>query len=292
SKPRAEGALPPVAMYIAVSQNYFEAVGTPIIQGRPITRADHELNRPVVVVSESFVKSFLADRAIGEHISFGTDSTAWIEIVGVARDVRTFGLREDIRPVAYLPMNIVLSGVRIDLMHLIIRTPGDPADLAPAVRAVVKRIEPTAPILAARTMNDVLAESIADTSFTTTILTIAGLVALALGAIGLYGVIGYVVSQRTQEIGVRIALGAVPTQVRAMVLRQGLALAAIGVSIGLVAAVALTRLLEQLLFGVSSRDLATFLVVPLVMLAVSSLAAYVPARRAAAVSPLQALRME
>jgi ABC-type antimicrobial peptide transport system permease subunit len=215
-----------------------------------------------------------------------------MEIVGLVGDVRTFGLREEIRPMAYLPMTTRLTSTEIGLMHLVVRTAGDPSALAPAIRAAVKRIEPNTPLMTARTMQDVLSASMAETSFTTVILMVAALVALLLGAIGLYGVINYVVSQRTQEIGVRIALGAIPAQVRTLVLRQGLTLAAVGILIGLAGAVALTRLLGTLLYEVKSRDPITFVLVAAVMLGVSSFAAYVPARRASAVSPLQALRAD
>ena len=167
-----------------------------------------------------------------------------------------------------------------------------PTALAPLVRAVVQRVAPEIPLTAARTMHSITADALAETSFTMTILSVAALVALVLGAVGLYGVIGYVVSQRTREIGVRIALGAVPASVRGMVLRQGLTLAAAGTALGLAGAVLLSRLLDAVLFGIDSRDPATFAVVPAVLLLVSALAAYVPARRASAVSPLEALRAE
>jgi putative ABC transport system permease protein len=291
SKPRAEGTLPPVAMYSVVSDGFFQTMGIPIHQGRGIERADHENKRSVAVVNESFARSFLDGKAMGEFISFGDDSV-WIEIVGVVGDVRTFGLREEIRPTAYLPMTTHIETARIGLMYLVARTDSDPIALVPSARAVVRRVAPATPVTTARTMNDVLRESVADTSFTTTILLIAALVALALGAIGLYGVIGYVVSQRTQEIGVRIALGAIPSQVRTMVLRQGLVLAGVGVALGLGAAVALTRVLQSLLFEVDSRDPLTFALVPAVMLTVSGIAAYLPARRASSVSPLEAIRAE
>jgi predicted permease len=278
-------------MYASVAEHYFETIGAPLLKGRAIERADHELKRSVAVVSERFERDFLDGNAIGKEIFFGNDST-WMEIVGVVGDVRTFGLREEIQPMAYLPMTTKLSSTEIGLMYLVVRTTGDPSALIPAVRAAVNRIEPNTPLLAARTMNEVLNASMAETSFTTVILIVAALVALLLGAIGLYGVINYVVSQRTQEIGVRIALGAIPGQVRALVLRQGLTLAAIGIVIGLAGAVALTRLLGTLLYEVNSRDPITFALVALVMLGVSSFAAYVPARRASAVSPLQALRSD
>jgi predicted permease len=291
SRPRDETQLPPVSMYAVVTEDYFPAIGTPILRGRGIERGDHEHNRAVVVVSHTFERELMGGKALGERIAFGTDST-WLEIVGVVGDVRTFGLREDIRPMAYLPMTTSNNSARIGLMNLVVRSHGDPVSLVAAARSKVQRIDPNTPITSVRTLNDVRNESIADTSFTTTILLIAAIVALLLGAIGLYGVIGYVVSQRTQEMGVRIALGAIPAQVRAMVLRQGVVLAGIGVAIGLGAAVALTRLMQAILYETDTRDPLTFAIVPAVMLAVSVVAAYVPARRASSVSPLQAIRSE
>ncbi len=291
SKPRHEDALPPVAMFAAISDGYLSSIGTTVLQGRALDRSDVEQKRPVIVIDQALAHRFLDGRALGERLRFGSDST-WHEVVGVVADVRMFGLREEVRPMAYFPMSTMMQTVRIDLMNLIIRTSGDPLTLVETVRAAIKRVEPTIPITTARTMQQVVNESLADTSFTMTILLIAALVALLLGAIGLYGVINYVVTQRTQEIGVRIALGAIPTQVRAMVLRQGLTLGGVGVALGVVGAVGMTRVLETLLFEVDSQDPLTFAVVPAVMLSVSALAVYLPARRASSVSPLQALRGE
>lgn len=291
SRPRAEGELPSVAYYSAISPGYFEAIGTPLLQGRPMERADIEERRPVVWVSETFARDFLGGEAIGERVRFDTVSD-WLEIVGVVRDVRTFGLREPIRPMVYVPMTEPIGTMQVSAMTLVLRTSGDPAGLAPAARAAVQRADPTIPITTARTMPAVVRESMADTAFTTTVLMIAAIVALLLGAIGLYGVIGYVVTQRTQEIGVRIAIGARPEQVRTMVLREGLVLAFIGIAIGTIAAAALTRGLESALYEVSRLDPLTFVVVPVVLLLTSAIAAYVPARRAAGIAPLEALRTE
>lgn len=291
SRPRADDALPPVSMYSATSPGYFEAIGTPVVRGRTMERADVDRTRDVVWVSETFARDFLDDNALGERVRFNSEDD-WLEVVGVVRDVYTFGVREDMRPMAYLPMNQPVGTMQVASMTLVVHTTGDPAGLAPSVRAAVQRIEPNVPIMTARTMNAVVDASMADTAFTTTILMVAAIVALLLGAIGLYGVIGYVVSQRTQEIGVRIALGARPAEVSAMVLRQGIGLAGAGVLLGLVGAFALTRVLESLLYEVDRLDPLTFMVVPVVLLGVSALAAWIPARRAAGVSPLQALRTE
>ncbi|HLU25898.1 MAG TPA: ABC transporter permease [Longimicrobiales bacterium] len=289
SRPRADGELPPVTMLAVVAGDYFQAMGMRLIEGRTVERGDAEHGRHVLWVNETFARTFLDGKALGERIQFSTDSV-WYEIVGVVNDVRTFGLREEIRPMAYLPTSTQLYNASLEVMHLVVRTPGDPLALAPALRRVVERIEPNTPILTGRTMSAIVSESMADTSFTMVILLIAASVALLLGAIGLYGVIGYVVSQRTHEMGLRMALGAMPGQLRGMILRQGLALAGAGVAIGLVAAVLLSRLMESLLFGVSSRDPLTFVAVPIILLIVATVAAYIPARRASGVDPAVALR--
>jgi predicted permease len=291
SRPRAEGTLPPVGMFAAVSENYLKAIGTRLVQGRGFERADLELNRPVVLVDESFARNFLNGRALGERIRFGSDST-WLEIVGIVGDVRMFGLREPHRPMAYLPMTTSLRSTSTAYMTIIIRTSADPASLGAPARAAIKRVAPNTPITTTRTMQDVAGEAMADTSFTMTVLLIAAIVALLLGAIGLYGVISFVVTQRTSEIGVRIALGAIPNQVRAMVLRQGLVLGSFGITIGLGAAATMTRVLETLLFEIDARDPLTFALVPAVMLTISTLAVYLPARRASALSPLLALHSD
>lgn len=291
SRPSANDDLPPVAMFSAVTPQLFEALGTDLVAGRMIERADVDEQRAVVWVSESFVRDFMDGSALGERIRFGED-TDWLEIVGIVRDVHTFGVREEPRPMAYLPLNRPLGTMQIGTMTLVLRSERDPLALAAPARAALQRAEPNVPLMTARTMRAVVDESMAETAFTTTVLTIAALMALLLGAIGLYGVIGYVVAQRTQEIGVRIALGAQPRQVQRMVLRQGLVLAILGVVLGLAGAIALTRALESLLYEVDRLDPVTFGVVPAILLAASALAAYLPARRASRLSPLEALRAD
>jgi ABC-type antimicrobial peptide transport system permease subunit len=234
----------------------------------------------------------LNDKAIGEQVFFGGRDTVWMTIVGVVKDIRTFGLREDVKPMAYFPLSTKVPSVQVSDVILSVKTNGDPAALTSSVRAAVHSVAPTSPVTNARTMDEVVATSTAQTSLTMTVLGLAAGVALLLGAIGLYGVIGYVVTQRTREIGVRIALGAMPAKVGTMVLRQGMVLAIAGVVAGLIGAAALSRLMESILFQVPSRDPLTFAVVPVVLLGVSAVAAYLPARRAAGVSPMEALRNE
>jgi len=291
-RPRPEGALPPVAMYIVAGPGYFETMGIRLVDGRLPEERDHEgAIPPYVWVSRNFARDFTDGRAIGERVRFGNDTT-WLEIAGVVEDVRHFGLDEEPQPMAYLTLNTDAVNIDLSVGHLVVRTTGDPMALAPSVAAAVRRIAPDVPVTAARTMEQIVSRSMAETSFTMIVLIVAGTVSLLLGVIGLYGVIGYVVTQRTREIGVRIALGAAPASVRGMVLRQGLALSLIGVGIGLAGALVLSRLLESLLFGVSSRDPLTLAAVTALLLTASSIAVYLPARRASAVSPMTALRTE
>jgi putative ABC transport system permease protein len=291
SRPRADDAIPPVAMYNAVTAGYFETLMMPLVAGRTPVRADAEQGRPVAWVNETFARRFLDNHAVGERIQIGEDKT-WLEIVGVVGDVRTFGLREDIRPMVYLPLNTSVPAVKLDVVHIVARTRGEPASLVSALRAAVTRVNPSVPLTAARTMDEIVASSLARLSFTLTLLVIAAAVALVLGVVGLYGVISYIVTRRTSEIGVRLALGAQPGDVRAMILRQGLSVALVGVAVGLIAASALANLLASLLFEISARDPVTFGAVALVVTSVSALASYVPARRAAGIDPARALREE
>jgi putative ABC transport system permease protein len=287
---RPESELAPMAFYAMASARYFEAMGTRLLRGRALERSDHEQRRNVVVISETFARAMGGD-PIGREIMFGGDST-WLQVVGIVQDVRIFTLREETRPMGYVPLANTLEHADMATLNLIVRTNGDPLDLVEPVRAAIRRIDPVGPIISARTMQHVVAGSMAETSFTMTILLIAAVVALLLGAIGLYGVVSYVVSQRTAEIGLRIALGALPARVQTLVLRQAFMLAALGISAGLAGAFALSRFLQAILFQVNSRDPFTFTLVAVVMFVVSGVAAYLPARRAARVSPLEALRTE
>ncbi|MGH7575063.1 MAG: ABC transporter permease [Longimicrobiales bacterium] len=291
SRPRADDAVEPVVMYSAATPGFLEALGIPLARGRTIERRDHEAQAHVVWVNETFARRFLGDDPLAERIRISEDST-WLQVAGVVGDVRTFGLDEDVRPMAYLPMTTTVNGVDLSQMVLAIHATGDPSALAPAVRGAIERIAPEVPLTTTRTMESIVERSLAERSFTMTVLAIAALIALVLGAVGLYGVISYVASQRTREIGLRIALGALPSQVRARFVRQGLGVVAAGLGIGLAAALALTRLLDALLFEVSATDPLTFIGAVIVLTAVSLLATYLPARRASSIDPQEALRVE
>jgi hypothetical protein len=282
--------LPPVAYYAVVTQGYFETMRIPLREGRAPLWSDATGPR-VVWVNETFAKRFLGGRAIGERLRFSSDSS-WSEVVGVVGDERHSGLREDIQPMAFHASGVDVGGSDNTRGDLVLRTTGDVTALAPALRGLVERANASVPIVSIRTMNEIIADSMAQTAFTMTLLTIAALVALSLGVVGLYGVISYVVAQRTNEIGVRIALGARPAQIRGMVVRQGLFVALGGIAVGLAAAVGLTGLMESLLFEVSARDPWIFAISAAALALVSVVASDLPARRAAAVEPLDALRSE
>ena len=246
----------------------------------------------MVWVNDAFARAFLDDRALGERVALEEDG-GWMEIVGVVGDVRHFGLDEPVRPMLYTPMTgPAASRSTLASMAVVARTSGNPAALAPAVRAVVTELDPNVPVTRARTLASVVGESMVTTAFTLALLGVAAGIALLLGAVGIYGVIAYVVSQRTREFGVRMALGARAGDVRAMVVRQGLAVSAVGIGVGIVGAVLATGFLESLLFGVPTRDPLTFAAVVLLLGGVATLASYLPARRATRVDPVRALRME
>ena len=299
SKPRAEDALPPVAMFRAVGPSYFASLGIPVLDGRDVERRDWEEARPVVWVNKEFETTYLDGDAIGEHIKWSGadgDEDGWAEVVGVVGDVREFGLKdEDLRPNAYLPLRVTeAANIEIESAFLTIKAASgvEPTSLLAGARAAVRELDAQVPITATRTMEEIVAEAMESTSITMTILGVATAMALFLGAIGLAGVISYVVGQRTREIGVRVALGARSTDVSGMVMRQSMVVTGAGAVLGLVGALGLTRLMEAVLFEVSATDPATFVIAPVVLVSVSLLATWLPARRAARVNPMEALRAE
>jgi predicted permease len=305
SQPRLDDELPPVALYRAIGPGYFASLGIPIVEGRDIERADWEESRRVMWINQDFANTFFDGNAIGQRIGWGLETdeddqpvadAAWAEIVGIVGDVREFGLAdEDLRPNAYAPfLSESVSSLEIQTAYLTIKAADgqDPAELTAGVREAVRDLAPGVPITATRTMDEIVSEAMESTSVTMIVLAVATAMALFLGAIGLAGVISYVVGQRTREIGVRVALGAQTGDVSRMILRQSMLVTAGGTLLGLFGAFALTRLMEALLFEVSTTDPVTFITAPVVLVAVSFLATWFPVRRAARVDPMEALRSE
>jgi predicted permease len=287
SRPRPENQVAPITMFNAVTAGYFETLGVPLLEGRAPDRADADNARPVAWVNHAFARQFLGGRAIGESIQL---QDTWLEIVGVVGDLRTMGLREPVRPMAYVPPSNAAAG--LDVLYAVIRTSSAPASLTAALRTAVDRVNASVPLTTVQTMTEIVAASVVQVSFTLTLLAIAAGIALALGVVGLYGAISYIVTDRTAEIGIRVALGATPGAVRAMVLRQGLGVALAGVAVGLWVAAFTSNLMGSLLFEISPRDPMTFATVACVLVAVSALATLLPARRAAGIDPLNALRSQ
>jgi predicted permease len=276
--------------YRVCTPDYFETMGIPVLKGRAFTNQDKAGAPPVAIVNETLAKKHWPNGdAIGKRIRFygPLDRNPWIEIVGIAQDVR-HDLNTPITPDFYLPH----AQDPWNAMIVVARTRVDPASMSAAIRQQVWAIDKDQPVFDIKTMEEVRSISIALYSFSSVMLAIFAGVALLLAAVGIYGVMAFAVTQRTQEIGIRIALGAQTPDVLKLVLRNGMGLALIGVGIGLLGAVGLTRFLSGLLVGVSSTDLITFSVVTLTLLAAALLACYVPARRATKVDPLVALRYE
>jgi putative ABC transport system permease protein len=282
----------PIAVTRVISPDYFRAMGIAVLRGRHFTPQDREDSGNVVVVNETFANRYWpGDDPVGKRIKMGSLSSdaPWLTIVGVAADVRQFELSAPPRPQMYLPYT------QLDFFSprdLVVRTASDPLALATAVRNEVWAVDPDQPVSNVRTMGSIVAESLARQRFSMLLLAIFAGVALALAAVGIYGVLSYTVTQRTREIGIRMALGAERRDVMRLVVGQGFRLVVIGLAIGIVAALGLSRLMASLLFGVSPSDPATFLAVPAVLAAVALVASYVPARRATRVDPMRALRYE
>lgn len=285
---------PPIVYYTYVMPNYFETMGITVRQGRALERADQETRLGNAVISETMARTFWPNQnPIGERFRFAGDTTGWETVVGVVEDVRDVDLRTDPKPAAYLPF----VGRNRD-NNQIVRSPAfvvrahNPETLVSAVRAQIGQLDGSLPIYAIQTMEQIVNESVVRLTFTMIALAVSAAMALILGSVGLYGVLSYVVSQRTHEIGLRLALGAGSTQVLKMVVAQGVRLAGLGLALGIAGAAVLTRLLQGLLYGTEPLDIRTFAGMSLVMLVVSLLASYLPARKASAVDPMSSMRME
>jgi putative ABC transport system permease protein len=273
----------------AVGGDYFQAQGIRVLRGRTFDERDHAQSPAVFVINEQLAREqFPGEDPVGKRLTFNWGDDFEGEIIGVVEDVREMSLTDQPASAFYRPFS-QFPDVNLNVL---IRTTGDPLALAGAARAQVRELDPNLPIASIRTMESVVSEAAARSRLSSYLLTGFAAIALLLAAIGLYGIISYDVTQRRGEIGVRLALGADHGDILRLIVKQGMILTAAGLAVGLAGAFALTRLLRSLLFGVATTDLATFVMVPLLLVAVALLASYLPARRAARVDPMVALRAE
>jgi putative ABC transport system permease protein len=286
-RPVPHGQTPPSAEYRIVTPGYRRAMGIPLLSGRDFSRQDTADSRHVALVDAMAAKHFWpSQNPIGKRFSFGGDS--WREVVGVVGTVRNVGLDVVPHDQVYLPY----AQHPLPNMHFVLQTGTPPLQSARVVRETVSSLDRDLPVYDVRSMDQVLETSLSQRQSGVSALTAFALAALLLAAIGIYGVMAYSVNQRTHEIGIRMALGAKKGDVLKMVVGQGLKLALIGVVIGIAGALALTRFLSSLLYGVKPTDPLTFIAVSIILIAVALVACYIPARRAAKVDPMVALRYE
>ena len=288
---RADDSVLPQVQVSAVSPDYFSVLGAPLVEGRFFSDSDETQSPRVALVDRATVKRFWPDEnPIGKHIKFGRRDSrgGWVSVVGVVGDIKTDGFDVPEQPHVYLAILQNLGYA----MAVYVKSEGNPKNLTQSLRQQVQAVDPDLPVFGEKTMEDIVAASLAERRFAMQLVTVFGLVALVLAGIGIYGVMAYAVNQRTREIGIRLALGASTKDIMGWMLKQGMGLTLAGVAVGLVGAFALTRLLRGLLFGVSPTDAITFAALAFLLGLVALVACYIPARRATKVDPMIALRYE
>jgi putative ABC transport system permease protein len=284
-----------MAGYRPCAPGYLETLHVPLLEGRYLESRDTERAPFAVVINHAMQRQFFAGESpLGKHIQLGATpdkDTPWMQIVGIVGDMKQ-NLATDPAAEMYLPFRQGNAVLPVFGLSLVVRTTGDPRAAVPALRQVVHAIDANQPLVKIRTMEENVSASVSAPRFRTILLAIFALSALALSGVGLYGVIAYSVAERSQEIGIRMALGARPMIVLSMVLRDGMALVGIGLAVGVIAALALGRLVASLLYGVSASDATTYLIIAGALASVALVAIVIPARRATRVDPMQALRSE
>jgi putative ABC transport system permease protein len=276
---------------VLASPGYFATLGIPLLKGRLFTEQDDEKAPRAVVVNQTLAQRFFpGEDAVGRRLRLGDGRAEqpWQTIVGIVQDVKTEGLDVENRPQIY---RSILQTSNLQLT-LVIRTASDPGALTEAVRREVRAVDADLPVFGIRTMEQVMQAAVSQRRFAMIMLVVFAFIALTLSAVGIYGVMAYTVTQRTHEIGIRMALGAQGSDVLRMIITQGLILTFAGMAVGLAGAFVLTRFLSSLLFGVGARDPLTFACISLLLSIVALAACYIPARRAMKVDPMVALRYE
>ncbi len=288
-QPTSTRADRPFTAIAAVYPQYFRTLGIPLLQGRTFSEQDREPAPAAAIVNATFVRKYLAGRdPIGIRVRFGDEGDDWITIVGVAGDSRNMGLRDAPTPVLYLPYH----SFPLPFMSIATRSAASPSAVTSIVRSEIGKIDPDLPVDRIVPMREVLQDSVAEPRFRTLLLSLFALMATALAAVGVYGLMSYSVTQRTREIGIRVALGAQARQVMGPMLREGMTLALLGVTVGLGGSLVASRALGGFLFGIGATDPLTYTSVALLLLAVAFIASYIPSRRALRVDPITALRSE
>jgi putative ABC transport system permease protein len=286
------------SLYRVISPNYFQTMRIPLLQGRNFTDQDRDQSPPVVIVNEAMRRWIMdlmptpGEEPLGKFITIPSAGPVPREIVGVVADMKHASMDAPPEPQMYLPY---IQKPYL-FMGLVVRTASEPTQITSAVRAAILEVDPSQPVYDIKTMQQIVGESVSQPRLYTMLLGIFAGIALALAAVGIYGVLNYSVNQRRQEIGIRMALGAQASDILKMIIGQGMLLTALGLAIGLVASLLLafflTRIIEGFLFGVSATDLTIFIGIPLLLALVSLLSCYIPARRATKVDPMIALRAE
>lgn len=289
--------------WVAATPGYFDVLRIPVLRGRAFNDRDDGAGAGVAIINEALARKFWPrGEPLGERLILGKGygpefAEPERQIVGIVGDVRNFGMAFDPLPAVYIPLAQVTDGLtalasRASTLVWIVRTRGTPGDLSSAIQNQLQQASGGLPLASVRSMDQVVSQSTASQDFNALLMSIFGCTAILLAAIGVYGLMAYSVAQRTQEIGIRLALGAAPASIRNMVMAQGMRLAAIGIAIGIASSFGLTRLLSSFLFGVKPLDPLVFSLVPAILGAVALFAVWVPARRATRIDPITALRCE
>jgi putative ABC transport system permease protein len=274
-----------------VNQNFFKVMGIPLISGRSFEERDGINAPPVIMINETMDRRFWPNEdAVGKRMKFASPESEdpWIEIIGVVGDVRRTGFDAEVRPETFLPH----SQAPARGMIMVLRTDSDPAKFASSVRSAVRELDPDQPVFEVETMDATLGEMMAQRRLNMILFGVFAAAALLLASVGIYGIISHHVTERTHELGVRMALGASRREVLKLVLKQGMTLSGFGIGLGLGGAFGLTRVMSSLLYGVSATDPITFAAIALLLGIVALAACLIPARRATKVDPMIALRYE